>query len=157
MSPFNDERRFLSPWLDFQAVTAAIVPSRLCRRDLLSVYTASPTSATSDVHASRVTFRVTYVRVVMLERLIDELFPEQISEPWEACPIVSYRRSHPNRFDDCTIASPLGRLSLTFHSSDHNVDNLEASASARPRNGPIQYSRVGCIPQTLRMNEAECD
>ncbi|OJJ50865.1 hypothetical protein ASPZODRAFT_126823 [Penicilliopsis zonata CBS 506.65] len=75
------------------------------------------------------TYTLNFLGDVMLGRLVDQLFPQHVSNAREAEIITSFTERAPSFFKNYTHRSPWGNTLPLLHQADMNLINLETSVT----------------------------
>jgi poly-gamma-glutamate capsule biosynthesis protein CapA/YwtB (metallophosphatase superfamily) len=89
----------------------------------------------------------------MLGRLIDQMFPQHVSEPGEARIVDSFRKSN-RALKDYGPKSPWGNTLPLLHASDLNILNLETSATTHPTKWPNKVFNYRMHPENASALQA---
>jgi poly-gamma-glutamate capsule biosynthesis protein CapA/YwtB (metallophosphatase superfamily) len=89
----------------------------------------------------------------MLGRLIDQMFPQHVSEPDEARIANSFRKSH-SALADYGPKSPWGNTLPLLLNADLNILNLETSATTHPTKWPNKVFNYRMHPENVNALQA---
>ena len=89
----------------------------------------------------------------MLGRLIDQMFPQHVSEPDEARIVNSFRKSNP-ALTEYGPTSPWGNTLQILQAANLNILNLETSATTHPKKWPNKVFNYRMHPENINALQA---